>query len=87
MLRSDYKAKGGLIRIRAEISENRIDDIMITGDFFIFPEDSIEKIENELRGREFNLNEINDIVQNILKDSESSITAGDIINAIRNLRE
>ncbi len=44
------KIKGGkLLRVEFEKQEEVITKIKITGDFFIYPEDAIEKIENIIR--------------------------------------
>ena len=49
-----HKARGGLIRTAEEISERRLEDITISGDFTFFPkeelkglEDSLEKVHSE----------------------------------------
>ncbi len=46
---SIYKA-GKLIRVKAKFMGEVIEDIRITGDFFLYPEESIESIEKSLRG-------------------------------------
>jgi len=86
MLSSNYKSPGGLIRIKADIQENKINDIMITGDFFIFPDSRIEEIENALKGKELNLDEIRNIIDEILKDSQSTLETEDFVNAIAGLQ-
>jgi hypothetical protein len=50
-LYSVYKA-GKLLKIRLTYDEktNRIQSIFITGDFFLYPEWALEKIENNLEG-------------------------------------
>jgi hypothetical protein len=48
---SIYKVPGGkLIKIKLKYSQKNkvIENIKITGDFFAYPEDSIEKIESNL---------------------------------------
>ncbi|HIE33664.1 MAG TPA: lipoate--protein ligase family protein [Candidatus Altiarchaeales archaeon] len=87
MLSSNYKSSGGLIRIRADIQENKINDIMITGDFFIFPDSRIEEIENALEGKELNLDEIRNTIDEILKDSQSTLETEDFVNAIAGLQQ
>ena len=50
--RSIYKVpKGKLLKIRLKYDEksNLIDEINITGDFFAYPEESIESMENKLK--------------------------------------
>ena len=59
LLYSEKKLKKGLIRIRLVINDyNKIESITITGDFFLIPEDALWKLEDELKGIEFNSEEI-----------------------------
>ena len=52
---AEYKVKGGkLIRCALELSDNVTVDVKITGNFFMHPEESIEKLENILKGTELN---------------------------------
>jgi len=44
-----HKAKGGILRVSLDADE-RIKEIMITGDFFFFPEEAIEELERSLIG-------------------------------------
>jgi len=43
-----HKAKGGLIRTIEEISQNRIEDITISGDFSFFPKERLDGLEKSL---------------------------------------
>jgi hypothetical protein len=53
--KAEHKVKGGkLIRCTLQLSDNVIVDVKITGDFFMHPEESIEILENILKGSEFN---------------------------------
>ena len=53
----DYKVPNGkLLRIDFDLDYSTIKDIMITGDFFIHPEESINVIENSLK--QVNINDI-----------------------------
>ena len=48
----DYKVPGGkLIRLKAELEGDRIKAIVINGDFFLHPEDSIFNLEKALLGK------------------------------------
>ena len=51
-----YKAPKGLIRISAEVENDLIIEIRVTGDFFMVPEDAVELLENHLRGVELSEN-------------------------------
>ena len=49
-----YKAKGGLIRTAEEIeNKKRIRDIVVSGDFNLFPKNGLNEVENALKNREF----------------------------------
>jgi len=43
-----HKARGGLIRTAEEISEGRIEDINISGDFTFFPKEQLDGLEGSL---------------------------------------
>ena len=45
-----YKAPKGLIRVRAEMNGPQISEIIISGDFFMYPEDFLWKLEETLLG-------------------------------------
>ena len=65
--RADFKA-GKLIRIRAKFKDDKIEDIKITGDFYIYPEDTIELVEKKLKG--IRIEDVEKIINEILKDAE-----------------
>ncbi len=65
--KADFKA-GKLIRIRAKFKGDKIEDIKITGDFYIYPEDSIELLEEKLKG--IRIEDVEKIINEILKDAE-----------------
>jgi lipoate-protein ligase A len=43
-----HKARGGLIRTTEEVSEERIEDITISGDFTFFPKEQLIGLEESL---------------------------------------
>ena len=50
-----YKASGGLIRTAEEVENKKIlKDIVVSGDFNLFPKQSLQNIENALRNQDFN---------------------------------
>ena len=61
-----------LIRVFLEYDEysNTIHAIRITGDFFVYPEDSIEKLERSLIGSTLEKDVIKQRIEAALKDSE-----------------
>lgn len=43
-----------MIRVQIDLEEDMIKNILITGDFFIHPEEAVESLEAVLRGAEVN---------------------------------
>jgi lipoate-protein ligase A len=77
--KADFKA-GKLIRVKAKFQGKKIIEIEINGDFYIYPEDSIEKIENALKGKSIEdakkiINEIMEGAEGIGIDADSLILA------------
>ncbi|NOR18049.1 lipoate--protein ligase family protein [candidate division WOR-3 bacterium] len=49
-----YKAKGGLIRTAEEIeNKKRIRDIVVSGDFNLFPKNGLSEVEDTLKNKDF----------------------------------
>ncbi|WP_048148597.1 lipoate protein ligase C-terminal domain-containing protein [Palaeococcus ferrophilus] len=46
----EHKAKKGLIRIEIDEKEGVAKRVRITGDFFMYPEESVERLEKKLEG-------------------------------------
>jgi len=49
VVESSHKSPGGLIRTTIEVKDNQIEDILISGDFFIYP-DILPELEDALKG-------------------------------------
>ncbi|USS41790.1 lipoate--protein ligase family protein [Thermococcus aggregans] len=47
----EHKAKKGLIRFEIEDEDGIAKDVKITGDFFVYPEETIGELENALKGK------------------------------------
>lgn len=78
-----YKAKGGVIRVALEAGDV-IKKIKITGDFFVFPEDSIEGLERVLVGVRTDEGELLKVVKEFYKNIDSyKIAPEDMVKAIR----
>ena len=79
-----YKAPKGLIRINAEIEDNVIVDIKITGDFFMLPEDSVEFLEKHLRGVELEQSFLENAMESFYAIGivTPAITKEDFVNAV-----
>ncbi|MCX9009966.1 MAG: hypothetical protein OIN66_02480 [Candidatus Methanoperedens sp.] len=53
-----HKSKGGLIRSFVTVENGMIKDITISGDFFLFPEEAIFKVLEQLKGAPVSREEI-----------------------------
>ncbi len=82
MVRVVKRSKAGkTLVVDVEFDNNRISSIVISGDFFAYPEEAVEEIEEELR------NTIVDNARRILEKYRSKvelvgITIDDIIDAV-----
>lgn len=47
---AEFKAPKGLIKVKVTLKDDRISHISISGDFFMYPEDALEKLEKKLIG-------------------------------------
>lgn len=45
-----HKAPGGLLRCTAELRDGRLSQVSLSGDFFCYPQDSVETLEKMLEG-------------------------------------
>ena len=71
--KSVYKVPNGkLLKIKLEYDENtnNIENIKITGDFFAYPEESIEIIEEKLKNIQIEKNTLFEKIQSIINDAE-----------------
>ena len=56
-----------MVRAKVEAIENRLKNIVITGDFFAYPEDLIENIENSLLGSIVEFEKIRKKIESIIE--------------------
>ncbi|MFQ6056484.1 MAG: lipoate protein ligase C-terminal domain-containing protein [Methanosarcinales archaeon] len=80
-----YKSKGGLIRVFLKEKNEKIEEVIFTGDFFIFPEDSIDIIAQSLKNIALNKEAILETLDKVyLKENIESpgTTKEDFANAI-----
>jgi hypothetical protein len=47
---AEFKAPKGVIKVELELAGDSISHISITGDFFMYPEDALERLERALVG-------------------------------------
>ena len=48
----EFKAPKGVIKVELKLKDNKISKISISGDFFMYPEDALKKLESSLIGIE-----------------------------------
>ena len=53
-----FKASKGLIRVKIQVENKKLTSIIISGDFFMYPEDGLWKLENNLVGTSINKTKI-----------------------------
>ena len=79
----EVKAKKGLIRARATVKDGRLEDVAITGDFFLFPEDLVFELESRLKGAPAHRDAIRSVVSEVLSSARMvGSTTDDFIDAI-----
>jgi lipoate---protein ligase len=56
--RGEYKTPGGkLIAVEFDVEDGRLRDVMVTGDFFLYPEDALPRLGAALEGQPATLDE------------------------------
>tara|TARA_B100000315_G_C14479957_1_gene542396 strand:+ start:514 stop:804 length:291 start_codon:yes stop_codon:yes gene_type:complete len=84
---SELKVPGGkLIKVRLEIQGNYIQTILLTGDFFLHPEDAIFEVESSLIGSSTDLANIKEKLEKALKKKDArllGVSPDDFINVIK----
>jgi len=83
---ANFKAPGGLIRATVEEVDDKINDIVLSGDFFMLPHDSISEVEKALIGAKPGTDEVlSRIVETYKKHSIESpgVTPEDFSSAIK----
>ncbi len=81
--KGEIKVKGGkLIRCEIKFEEDKIKEIKFTGDFFIHPEEAIEKLEENLKGK--SIEEAEEAIAKFFENVEViGAKAGDFIEVIK----
>ncbi|MGQ9722421.1 MAG: lipoate protein ligase C-terminal domain-containing protein [Candidatus Jordarchaeum sp.] len=60
--------EGKLVEAKVKIIEGKINEILITGDFYVHPEEEIEELEKNLLG--ISVEKVNDVVNNFFKNRD-----------------
>jgi len=70
--RAQYKVVGGkLIKVNLTAEDGKIKKIMITGDFFLHPEEVIEDIERALEGCPLDEQKLTELIEDVIKDKQA----------------
>lgn len=88
MVEADHKA-GKLIRVRAEVEEDILMDVNITGDFFIIPKESISELEEKIRGLRLDEAVLLEVVEDYYSEygpESPGVTPRDIVDACMKLK-
>ena len=83
---AEFKVPGGkLIRVTIECVHDKIQNIKITGDFFLHPEETIQQIENSLVGRKCDSLTLKKTIDQVIQQEKATIvgaTSADFVNVI-----
>lgn len=82
----EYKVPGGkLLRIELDVEKDVIKNVRITGDFFMYPEESILTLENILVGTPYRRKEIHEKLMKFFKQGVQLIgaTPEDLLNTLK----
>jgi lipoate-protein ligase A len=80
-----YKSPGGLVRVTGEFLDDKIKDLLISGDFTFLPSEKISDLENKLLGAEIREAPLTKAVENFYKESKiesPGTTPGDFVKTI-----
>jgi len=86
ILSADYKAPGGkMLRVRLTEKNGRIENVKISGDFFLIPEDSLPKLEKMLEDTRLDEKELKLLVDRFFHGTNAQglgISPDDFVKAI-----
>ena len=66
---AEFKAPKGLIKVDVELAGDRILRIHISGDFFMYPEDALERLERALTGSKVDRKNLMERVENFFEST------------------
>ena len=72
--KSAYKVPGGkLIRVTLLAEGNSISGASITGDFFMYPEDGLDKINSCLKGQQLDEAGLNSLISKTIQENQINV--------------
>ena len=66
---AEFKAPKGVIKVQLELAGSKISRISLSGDFFMYPEEAIEKLEQVLRGVETTKEALTTAIRNFYSET------------------
>ncbi len=76
--------RGKTFKVSLEIKEGRVVNFILSGDFFAYPAESLDKIGEEVRGLQ--ISELLEVVESRLKEVElAGVDTKEIMEAIKEL--
>ncbi|NHK32771.1 MAG: lipoate--protein ligase family protein [Asgard group archaeon] len=72
MKTANLRTKKGVIEVEIILEDGRISKAKITGDFFVYPEEALESLENALVGSTGDEDDINKKISAIYKEKKVS---------------
>lgn len=85
-----YKSPGGLIRVTLEIENDIINDVLLSGDFWLFPTNKLYEMEQKLIGVKIDQAELSEILNSFFEENQiqsPGTTAQDFVKTIMLVRE
>ena len=85
MKSASLRTKKGIIELELALENDRVSHIKITGDFFIYPEEALEKLEQKIIGISNDREELKKTIHQFYTENTIStpgITQDDWINVI-----
>ncbi len=85
-----YKSSGGLIRVTLEIENDFIKDILISGDFWLFPTSKLFDLEKELIGVRIRKEDLKEVLNSFFKQNKiqsPGTTVEDFVKTIIMVKE
>ena len=78
MGKAELKVPGGkLLRAFTTLREGRIEEVRITGDFFMHPEEVLEELERRLRGTPAERGAVRGVVEEFFRSSAPTVLGAD----------
>ncbi|MHA1300396.1 MAG: lipoate--protein ligase [Candidatus Helarchaeota archaeon] len=85
-----YKSSGGLIRVTLEIENDIIRDVLLSGDFWLFPTTKISELEKVLKGVKIEKDRLNEVLNQFFEKNKIQslgTTVDDFVKTILMVRE